>query len=98
MNMYQARYNNAKRIKNKINELISQGNKVLDEQGNNVSSIVEDDDSIVYTIDGHDNARYILFINDVELDNGIYTPIKEFNKQFLGWTWYKPSDVNKLIV
>lgn len=96
MNMYESRYRNAKRIMDKINDLIAQGYRVIDEDNNVVEQIIEEDDTISYTTKQFPDARDSLFVNDVEWDDGIHTTIKEFNKRFEDWTYLNPKYIKKL--
>lgn len=97
MNKFTARYNNAKRIMNKINDLLQKGYQVIDENGYNVESINEANDTISYTLSGS-NIRCSLFMNDIDFDDGMHTPIKEFNKSFELWTYVNPIHIKHLKV
>lgn len=97
MNKFTARYNNAKRIMNKINDLLQKGYKVIDENGYNVESIIEADNTIYYTLKGS-LIRCSLFMNDIDFDDGIHTPIKEFNKSFESWVYINPNHIKQLKV
>jgi uncharacterized protein YbdZ (MbtH family) len=97
MNMYEARYKNAKRIMNTVNTLIDKGYTVMDGDAMIVDKIVEEDDVIFYIIK-NDRTRYNLFLNDMDADEGLYTPIKAFNQYFDNWTYFRPEQVKKLKV
>ena len=97
MNKFTARYNNAKRIMNKINDLLQKGYQVIDENGYNVETIAEENDTISYTLKGS-LIRCSLFMNDIDFDDGMHTTIKEFNKSFESWTYINPNHIKQLKV
>jgi hypothetical protein len=97
MNIYESRYNNAKKVMNKINDLLSQGYRIMDEENLIVEKVIEKNDySISYIIKDEPNTFYNLFINDVDSDDGMHTNIKEFNKRFENWTYFRPEHLRKL--
>ena len=94
MNKHQkARWENAQRIGNKLKSLLDDGIILYNEDGDRVMDI-EVDDTGFYEVMG--NCKIMYFINDTELDNGMYTSIKEFNKLFDGWTYVDPSHRKKI--
>ena len=80
---------------NKINDLIAKGYKLFDSENIIFSgfTITEDGDIIEKL---SDNFSVAWFINNLELENGYEMPIKEYNKQFEGWTYINPKDIKKL--
>ena len=98
MNKFESRYANAKRIMNKINGLLDKGYLVSDDGGFKVASVFEQNNSIYYITQNKDNVLICLFVNDIDWDNGMHTPIPEFNKQFENWTYMHPSHIKKLKV
>jgi hypothetical protein len=84
MNIYTARYNNAKRIAEKINEYIEKGCIIINEYGEIVTGrfhITEKEISLKYA----ENFRITYFINDSRLDNGALDSIKKYNVKFSKW-------------
>lgn len=95
MNNYERRWNNAKRIAERINSFIDDGYMVFDDDGEVVGrKFIITDYDISYPIG--ENSNLIYFINDVGLDNGIHTVISEYNKQFSDWKVVYPYDIQKL--
>ena len=89
-----ARWNNAKKIGTKIKSFIDKGFIVYDEDGDVVLDIVIIDEGVFAKID--ERNQIILFLNDTELDNGMYTPIKEFNETFKKWSFVDPNNKQPL--
>lgn len=96
MNIYESRYNNAKRIMNKINDLLSKGYRIIDDDDMIVEKVIENNDTISYIIKNNPNTLNNLFINDVDSDEGMHTNIKEFNKRFENWTYLNPKHIKRL--
>lgn len=96
MNIFESRYRNAKRIMNKINDLLKKGYRIIDADDNIVEKVVENNDTISYTIKNCPNNHYNIFINDVECDDGMHTKIVDFNKQFESWTYLNPKCIKML--
>ncbi len=95
-NAFEDRWNNICRIVNKLNKHIKDGYMVYDAHGrvqekfdfiNNGTEIVQ------YFGNG---SCCMIFENNPNMDHGLYTPIKETNKQFEGWTMIHPSNVVEL--
>lgn len=97
MNIYLARWNNAKRIAEKINSLIDAGYLILDENKEPITCrfVIEEDE--VYLPLGI-NCNWIFFRNEPGMDDGLYTTIYEYNKHFSGWTYISPKDIKHLVV
>ena len=88
--MYQARWENAKKKCAKIQKLLSEGYLIFDEDGVKITSAEIKDD---YSFNVGNGCFY--FLNDVNLDNGMYETTKEFNKTFSDWKYVHPKHVKK---
>jgi len=88
MNMYEARWENAKKKCVKIQKLLEKGYLIFDADGNKIHTAGIKDDTFYIN-----NSFY--FINDINLDNGLYETIKEFNKSFSDWVYVHPKNVKK---
>jgi len=86
-----ARWNNAKRIGEKIKSFTDKGYLVYDGEGDLITDITINNQGVFATLDK--SCQLSLFLNDIELDNGMYTNIKEFNERFKSWTF---APVNKV--
>mgnify|MGYP000860872208 FL=1 len=99
MNIYTARWNNAKKIAEKIIKIQSEGGLVFNEENSIVNKFVIDKDRTgiegVYELGN--NITVFYFQNTLDWDHGMYTPIKEYNKQFVGWKFVHPKHVNTLL-
>jgi len=87
-----SRRENAHRIAKKINWL-RKSHLVFNED----NDLVTED----FTIDSRGYVRLgcvSYFVNDTELDNGMYTTIEEYNKQFENWTIIPKSERIKLVI
>ena len=91
-----ARWNNARGIGNKIKSYIDRGFIVYDEDQEIIQDIEINDDGVFAKLS--DTCQLMLFLNDIELDNGMYTPIKEFNSTFKKWSFVDPNNKQPLIV
>lgn len=89
-----ARWNNAKKIGTKIKSFIDNGYIVYDEDGDVIPDIEINDEGVFAKLDEY--CQIILFLNDTELDNGMYTPIKEFNETFKKWSFVDPNNKQPL--
>lgn len=89
MNKYVARWENAKKKCAKIQKLLAEGYLIFDADGNKIRTAEIKDDHTFYINSG------FYFLNDMNLDNGMYTPIKEFNKTFSDWVYVHPKNVKK---
>lgn len=94
MNIYNARWENAKRIAEKINSYLDSGYLVFNEDGERVS-----EKFLVKSFHGSEeivcgNLGY--FINSKDLDNGMYTKISEYNSKFKSWKIVRPDDIKSL--
>lgn len=96
MNIYESRYNNAKKVMNKINDLLEKGYRIIDDDDMIVEKVIENNDTISYIIKNNPNTLNNLFINDVDSDEGMHTNIKEFNKRFEKWTYLNPKHIKRL--
>lgn len=89
MNMYEARWENAKKKCAKIQKLLSEGYLIFDADGDKIISAGIKDDYTFYINNG------FYFLNDTQLDNGMLETIKEFNKTFSNWVYVHPKNVKK---
>jgi hypothetical protein len=94
MDIYTARWENACRIASKINDFIEKGYIIFNEDDEKVDGFIIREDRIFQNV--NDNCSYIFFLNDKEFDNGYYTKIKEYNKQFKDWYCVHPKDYKKI--
>ena len=97
MDIYKARWENAKRIAEKINSYLDARCLVFDEDNNLISGKFE----IKKTYSGSDveeivNGSCFYFINDKNLDNGLYTEIDEYNLIFKKWKIVRPEHIVSL--
>jgi hypothetical protein len=92
--LQRARWNNAKKIGNKIKSFIDKGFIVYDEDEEVVHDIIINDEGVFAKVS--DKCQIMLFLNDTELDNGMYTPIKEFNETFEKWSFVDPNNKQPL--
>ena len=98
MNIYEARWNNAVNVAHRIKSLMDKGHKVFNEKGELIVGNFHITDKIIHLIENVNSNRYttIYFENDKDWDHGLYTTIKEWNKQFSKWTFVHPKDVKRL--
>jgi hypothetical protein len=99
MNKFDKRWANAVKIANAINEYIDKGCLIFDADGEAVTGrflIVETgyDPGIYQQV--NDNCSIMWFLKDIELDNGYYTPLKEYSDQFKGWKFVAPEHIQRL--
>lgn len=89
MNMYEARWNNAKKKCEKIQKLLRKGYLIFTADGEKITSAGIRDDYTFYINSG------FYFLNDKNLDNGMYETIREFNKTFSNWVYVHPKNLKK---
>lgn len=95
MDVYKARWENAKRIAEKINSYLNSGYLVFNEDGEKITEKF----LIKETSMGSEEivCGYICyFINDKSLDNGMYTKISEYNSKFKLWKIVRPDHLVSL--
>jgi hypothetical protein len=100
MNNYEARWNNALRIANAINQYIDDGYIVLDHHNSPVPRMTIGPDSIsIIHEDVLSKSRmtYMIFENNPDYDHGVYTTIREFNDTFKDWTIAKKVDMGNIL-
>ena len=93
MNIYQARFENAKRIARKMNELLARGYIILDPNGGRIDNPFEITDTAVYEVHRKDESgtsRSVHFEMEKNYDHGMYTPIQEYNKFYDNWVAIHP--------
>lgn len=91
----QARWDNAQRFGNKVASLIEKGCLVFDSNGDIVKGFMVDDGGVFHLLG--DGCVLGWFLNDVSLDNGMMTTVKEFNSQFEDWAFIEPQNKNRLV-
>lgn len=89
--IYMKRWENAKRIATEINLLLDSGWIILDEDGISLNGRFEirGEEEIVFRVSK--NFSHIYCVNDPHYDNGILTPVKEYNRKFSRWKFVHPS-------
>lgn len=95
MNIYEARWNNARKIMDKINSCLDAGCLIFDEDGDLIKQRFEIKMHHPFETITCQNVCY--FINSTSLDNGMYTTIKEFNSKFKMWKIVHPKHIVSLI-
>ena len=86
-----ARWNNAKKIGEKIKSYTDKGYIVYDEEGDIITGITINDEGVFAILDK--TCKVSLFLNNIELDNGMYTNVKDFNEQFKKWKFVNPENI-----
>ena len=94
MNKYQARWNNAVRMAEKINRLLDAGYMVFDDGEHIEYRFIITNDEVILKISETSSIMY--FIKDPELDNGMYTSIPEYNAQFKDWKYVAPKNIKSV--
>ncbi len=91
--MYDKRWENAQRVWKKFMALQQAGYVIFDEWQDVVQGFKLNDKGCYTTFnrDGTGGGTFY-FLNDRELDNGMMTPVKEWNAQFDLWTFINPLD------
>jgi len=95
MNMYEARWNNAVSIAEKVNDYLEKGFMVFDDSGQAVKMKFEITEESIH-LPVSDQCKFIYFLNDREMDNGMYTKIADYNAQFKDWKIVHPKDISDL--
>ena len=86
------RWANAQKMYHKLQNKLDDGYLLYDENDDLVKGLELNEEGFFQVYDEY--SKCFLFLNDTELDNGMYTPIKEFNEQFKDWYFINPR-VNK---
>jgi hypothetical protein len=94
MSIYQARYNNAKRIAEQINDLIDKDYLIFDEDKELLEGkfIITDKD---ISLNWGKHCKIAYFVNDSQFDNGALDTIEKYNSKFKDWRVVHPSDIQK---
>ena len=93
--MLESRKNNAIRIAKEINNYLNQGYLVFNEDNEIVARNFEiTEEGVLLPISDKSKIIYCSF--DENLDNGLYTPIKEYNTQFKKWKIVHPKYIKTL--
>lgn len=95
MDIYTARWENAKMIAEKVNSYLDSGYLIFNEDGERVTEkflIKETGIGSEEIVCG--NICY--FVNDKNLDNGLYTKISEYNSKFKLWKIVRPEHLVSL--
>lgn len=93
--LMESRWNNALAFATEVNRIIDNGGMVFDEGNIVVFRILITDKkiSIIYAGDG---ARFIIFDKDINMDEGLYTPIGKWNNMFKNWRYIDPTSIKQL--
>ena len=90
MNIYEARYRNALKHAAKINRYLKKGYHVFHNGYPTKNGFILKDNELLLK-DGND-CFVIYFLNNSKWDNGYYTKISEWNKEFKeNFTVYEPG-------
>ena len=95
MDIYKARWENAKRLAEKINSYFDAGYLIFNEYGERVTEKF----LIKETWIGSEEiicGNLCYFIRDIRLDNGMYTKISEYNSKFKNWKIVRPEHLVSL--
>lgn len=98
MNIYDARWQNALKIANKINLYLEQGYLVFNDDNEIITGrfrITEDEITLLPEKDKN-SCVYGYFLKDKEWDEGMHTTIKEYNEPFKKWRFVHPKDIKRL--
>jgi len=100
--VYDRRWANAQRIGKLIEAALAEGSYVFNEAGDRVTAVHwrgflngEDQHNPGLTIDCGGPSVY--FNWDKDTDEGMHTPIAEFNAHFDGWWFVKPEHIQTLL-
>ncbi len=95
-NVFEDRWNSICKIVNKLNKYMEDGYIVYGADGEvqKTFEFINNGTEIVHRYS--DTCTGLVFENNPNMDHGLYTPIKETNKQFEGWTMVPPSNVIKV--
>lgn len=96
-NKYDYRRQNAKRVCAKITEHLDAGKLVFDDEGTLILQGQPTWDEDGFSIKCG-NSRMCYFVDDIDLDNGMHTSIKEFNEQFRSWKIINPKHIERLSI
>lgn len=101
MDIYEARWKNAKRIAERIKEMQDKGWLVFDEDRRIVHKFSieknrDGEECIVERYSGSFSVNY--FVNDKYWDEGLYTTIAEYNKRFRDWKCIDPKNIVPLLL
>lgn len=93
---YKARLDNAVRIANRANELLKEGYLIFDKDGSRIEKFVVEDDGedikVCYMYPERPNCRIVVMLGNPDYDDGLHTPVAEYNKYFDSWKIINPSD------
>ena len=83
MNMYDARWTAAKEICTKVNNLIGEDDTLRIEYDNQIffESFEIDEEFKEITLDS-ENCSHLVFSGDTAVDEGVYSPVADWVKQF----------------
>jgi hypothetical protein len=102
MNIYDARWNNAVKIAEKINGYLAQGFIIFDEENEMVEFPFEiREDSEIADCNGifrkiGEGCVLMHFLKDMEADNGYYDKIADYNAPFKKWKIIDPRFTKSL--
>lgn len=98
MNIYKARWRNALRQHAKLNRLFKKGYMVFDSTGELMKvPFTLENNTIYQTTHSPGNIfKWMWFENNKEMDHGLSTTIKEYNKKFAGYKAVHPKHFQTL--
>lgn len=102
MDKYKARWNNAVKVSETINKFFDEGYLIYtDEREEMTHKFVITDDHIYLPFgrfrgDEGISFRVVFFENTKDMDEGMHTPIKEYNSIFENWKMIRPEHIVKL--
>jgi hypothetical protein len=94
--IYEARWKNALKIADRINNMIFNGYKVFNKDGDVQEAFIIEDNKIKQ-YDSFTGVMLGWFENDPDLDNGSNTPIKEYSAYFKDWTAVHPKYIKRIM-
>lgn len=100
MDIYEARWQNAKKIAERIIEMQSNGWLIFDGENKIAHKFAIEKDSYGKDriVERYDGITIEYFANDRDWDAGLYTTIAEYNKQFAGWKCIDPKNIVPLLL
>jgi len=96
VDIYKARWENAVRIAERVNQYVEQGYFIMTDDELQVTEKFRIADTEIKLPIG-DKCTWLCFENDKETDHGLYTKISDFNAQFKKWKIVAPENVVNLI-
>lgn len=100
MDIYEARWQNAKRIAKRIIEMQNAGWIIFDENSEAIMpfAIIKNSSGDEIIAEVCDNITIQYFVNSKEWDEGLYVSIAEYNKRFKDWKCIDPKNIVPLLL